>query len=225
MAVAAETLQVLLHGDVSLSWRPGQFITVQIPNSEGRPLGRSYSIASRLDAVGSAEIVLLIKLVAAGVGSVYMAGLMAGDVVSFTGPWGKFIVAPTAPEVPAVFVGTGTGVAPFVPMIDEVLAQGRRVTLLAGFRHEQEYAEAMIPLAQWQATGRFDMHVMISQPSETWNGTRGRVTDYLRAHPEALVGAQLYICGNGSMVQEVREFAAEQGMTADQIFFEKYNAL
>jgi len=219
--VAAETVEVILRPAVPLVWRPGQFITIQIPTEDGRPLGRSYSVASHYSAT---DIVLLIKLVDGGVGSQYVAGLAVGDEISYTGPWGRFVAQEASHEVAALFVGTGTGVAPFVPMIDAILRQGRQTTVLAGFRHEEDVLLSAFHV-DWEESSLFKKIIVVSRPEDGWSGEQGRVTDYLRAHPGLLRNAQIYICGNGSMVQEVREIAAEHGVPAEQIFFEKYNNL
>ena len=51
----------------------------------------------------------------------------------------------------------------------------------------------------------------LSAPSKTWTGFRGRVTDYLASLPSSWVwkNVDFYLCGNGKMVNEVRDYLAE----------------
>lgn len=221
-SIAHETILLRLAPEVALPYRAGQFITLRIPQVDGKLVGRSYSIASRR---GVNEIDLIIKLVAGGQGSDYVRSLQAGDEVLFMGPFGKFVL-PEMSQSRALFAGTGSGIGPFVPMIDELLAfTTTAVTLLAGYRHDQDVI-ASLPLAEWQAFGeRFTHITTLSQSTDAWTGSRGRVTDYLASNPGLFDGSDVFICGNGSMVAEVKVLAEQAGVPAGQVFLEKYNNL
>lgn len=204
--------------DSSFVYTPGQYITLLIPKKDGSKEGRSYSVASQQD---DANITLLVRMVDGGLGSTYVRNLQRGDTVSFVGPSGKFGLSPLSQD--ALFIATGTGAAPFVPMIDAVLKTGENTaTLLLGFRQESDsFFKHMTQL--WQKEyPLFTGIEILSRPSDQWHGETGRVTDYLAKHSEIMQDKQLYICGNGDMVKEVITFAQQQGVHHDKIFHEKY---
>lgn len=221
-SIATATREVVLDPPQPFTFQPGQYVTLLVPTPDGKKLGRSYSIAS---PAGSTDIVLTVKIVPGGLGSTYIDGFTEGETVEFLGPLGKFLVSPLPND--ALFVATGAGLAPFVPMIDALLSRDAApgVTLLLGFRHSEDafYMERFRDLAAKHPN--FTFICCLSQPDEAWTGEKGRVTTYLQEHPELVANAQVYICGNGSMTMDVAAIAAQHGVPNERIFFEKYNNL
>ncbi len=220
--IAKATREAILEPPQGFTFQPGQYVTLLVPTPDGKKLGRSYSIAS---PVGSSHIVLTVKIVPEGLGSGYVDAFTPGQQVEFLGPLGRFLLSPL--ENPSLFVATGAGIAPFVPMIDALLARetAPRVTLLLGFRHQEDafYVERFAALAAKHPN--FSFICCLSQPDEAWTGEKGRVTTYLQEHPDLAENAQVYICGNGSMTNDVTEIVASHGIPRERIFFEKYNNL
>lgn len=222
--IASDKRELILKTNEEMNFKPGQYITILAPTPEGKQLGRSFSIASLSD---EKEIVLLMKIIPGGLASGYVdTKVNVGDEISFVGPTGKFLVSDLPNDF--VFIATGAGLAPFIPMIDLLLkTRKNRITLIMGFRHEENvcYFEK---LSQWQNEHpNFEFMCTLSQPKEpdTWTGLKGRVTDHLRAQPELIQDKQIYICGNGSMVNEIEQIALEQGHPKEMVFYEKYNNL
>jgi NAD(P)H-flavin reductase len=216
--IASQTREIVLVSESPLFYKPGQYITLLIPKEDGSKDGRSYSVASQKDAN---TISLLVRIIDGGLGSTYIKDLHEGDVVSFVGPSGKFLLSPISQD--SLFVATGTGAAPFMPMIDALLKTGNNaVTLLLGFRYEEDsFFKYMTQ--QWENIySHFQGIEILSQPSERWQGEKGHVTDYLKRHPAIVLNKQLYICGNGEMVKEVITLAQQQGLLNENIFYEKY---
>src|SRR5256712_7904151 len=125
-----DTRSLFLGLPAALDFRPGQFISCQLPVG-GETLIRPYSIASSPEETRRLEIVL--NLVPGGPGSHYLFGLAVGAAGRFTGPWGSFVLD-RAPEAEAVFIADGTGIAPIRPMLHRAVATatGRPLPLLAG---------------------------------------------------------------------------------------------
>ncbi len=220
--IAEEVYDLVFHVPQPFTFAPGQYITILVPTLDGKKLGRSYSIAS---LPGDNRFTLIIKLVPNGLASGYVEKMQAGEVISFVGPIGRFVLSQLPLDF--VFVATGTGLAPFIPMIATVLAKQpeRKVALLLGFRHEEDmfYHDE---IHTWQKDyAAFEPVLALTKPLQTWSGYTGRVTAYLSEHPEFLQNKQLYICGNGSMITDVQTIAVSQGLPKEQIFFEKYNNL
>lgn len=218
--IAARTRKLVLQPLDSFSFLPGQFVTIQIPTEDGKILGRAYSIASLSTET---NIVLLIRIIPNGLGSAYVNNLQQGDEVSFFGPVGRFVLSDLPLDY--LFIGTGVGVVPFIPMIDKLLTENtkQQITLLQGFRYEEDIFDKGF-FQEWEKKySNFNCICTVSRPSESWKGKKGRVTDHLLASSELLQNRQIYICGNGGMVQDVTTIALEQGVAKEHVFFEKYN--
>src|SRR5262249_55762834 len=102
-----------------LAFEPGQFVSLLLPVGPRPPLTRAYSIASSPEQRGLLELCL--DRVPGGLGSGHLFELGAGAEVTWTGPWGTFSLS-HAPDVEAVFVADGTGIAPVRPMLHRVAA-------------------------------------------------------------------------------------------------------
>ena len=72
-----------------LHFTPGHFVSCKLPAGDDL-VTRAYSIASH--PTSSREIEILLSLVPGGPGSSHLFGLAPGDPLSFTGPWGTFIL-------------------------------------------------------------------------------------------------------------------------------------
>src|SRR5215212_2662892 len=96
-------------------FRPGQFVTLDLPIHEQRNRRwRSYSIASAPD--GTNVIELIIVLVAGGAGTTYLFNeVKEGSELTLRGPHGVFVLPPVLDE-DLFLVCTGTGIAPFRSM-------------------------------------------------------------------------------------------------------------
>lgn len=132
-----------------LAFTPGQFISCELPVGADAPLVRAYSLASSPE---DSELEICVDLVAGGPGSTHLFGLEPGAGVAFTGPFGSFALA-EPPDVPLVFIGEGTGVAPLRPMVRRALERGgnQPITVLQGARwdHELVYRD---DFERWAAT-------------------------------------------------------------------------
>jgi ferredoxin-NADP reductase len=205
--------------DGSLQFTAGQFASVVIPGAgpKGRDLRRAYSIAS---APEIRPIELCIKIVEDGPGTQYLYRLRDGDSLKIIAPYGDFVYEPK-PGRQACFIATGTGIAPFRSMIMSKLFQDNpptRAYCLLGVRTESEllYPEiANIPNVEFINA--------VSQPSPSWTGFRGRVTDYIRQLNDfAWLDTEYYLCGHGGMIQEIKAFLTEKGVHKDSMHQEIY---
>jgi NAD(P)H-flavin reductase len=138
----------------------------------------------------------LVRSVKGGVFSSALASAREGDPFHFTGPHGYFCFYPS--ERLAVFVATGTGVAPFVAM---ARAGVKDFILLHGVRRFLDlYYEPL-----FRKTARLYVPCLsaVKDPEEgAPGGFAGRVTKYLSDHLES--GAyDFYLCGNADMIKDV----------------------
>jgi NAD(P)H-flavin reductase len=205
---------------VPFNFEAGQFVSVVVPGAgpKGRDLRRAYSIAS---APESRPVELCVKLVEEGPGTNYLYGLKPGDSFRGFAPYGDFVYEPKEGRH-AVFVATGTGIAPFRSMVFSRAyraAPPKSATCLLGVRDEPEllYPDLWeLPELKWVPC--------VSQPRSDWKGFKGRVTDYLRTLPADFpwLETEFYLCGNGAMITEVKALLAEKGVQKDSIHQEKY---
>lgn len=198
---------------------PGQFVSLT-HTFEGKEIVRPYSIASKPDGN---RFDLCLNLVEEGIFSPWLFSLKPGDEIETTAPLGYFVLR--NPQRDAVFVATGTGIAPVRSMLQAWLGQGdpRKLTLIFGVRHEHGllYREEFEELAQRHPNFRF--MPTLTRPSASWTGRTGRVQAHI---PEALGerrDVDVYICGLKAMVDEVRAMLKGMGFDRKQIIYEKYD--
>ncbi|MDR3608473.1 MAG: FAD-dependent oxidoreductase [Oligoflexia bacterium] len=214
--------QLAFRTQPEASFEAGQFISVIVPGAgpKGRDLRRAYSIASEPERK---EIELCIKLVEGGPGSNYLYKMREGDTFRGLMPYGDFTYEPR-PGKHALFIATGTGIAPFRAMVlSKAYHQSPAVSAacLIGVRTEDEllyqedFSHEHIKV-KWVPT--------VSQPQGEWKNFRGRVTDYLRQMQDEFpwLDTEFYLCGNGAMITEVKALLAEKGVPKESIHQEKY---
>lgn len=196
-----------------LGHRAGQYILLHARAADGTTVKRAYSIASppREDPVFE----LCVRLVPERPASGFVHAVSPGTEVSFTGPWGKFVVDDERHDL--VLVATGTAISCAGAILEDELAKpcSRRIRLLWGLRHESD-VHGLARLDELaRVHSRFSYRIMLSRPGSGWRGARGRVTDALRAEarPEALY----YLAGNGAMIADAEDILASAGVPATSI--------
>jgi ferredoxin-NADP reductase len=212
-----------------LDFTAGQYITIEVtemkadiatgvltPHLKNRP----YSIVS--SPKERSEIRLCTNRVGQGPGSSRLHALKPGDKLEYCVPMSYFQIHEEDPSS-LMFVATGTGIGPLKSMIQYLLQTGstRPILLYWGLRNEADtyYQEE---LKAWSyAYPHFQYVTTLSQPSSTWQGLRGRVTEHIRGM-EKVDDLSVYLCGNGEMIREVRDILLSKGMDKKSIHFEKF---
>src|ERR1700677_5088828 len=115
-----------------LHFKPGQFVSFNA-TLNGKKITRPYSIVSLPDGN---RFELCLNLVHEGVFTPHLFAMQPGDSIEMSAPLGFFVVRDPAKD--AVFIATGTGIAPFRAMAPDYLShpQANRLTVLFGVRHE-----------------------------------------------------------------------------------------
>jgi CDP-4-dehydro-6-deoxyglucose reductase len=212
---------------IPFDFDPGQFVSIIVPGKGpgGRDLRRAYSIASGPELVrnGKSVLELCVKLVEGGPGTTYLNSMKVGDVLNGMAPYGDFTYK-TKPNRHAIFISTGTGIAPFRAMVQSQVYQNQKpitTTLLFGGRevHDLLYVDELN-----HSLGKQHFVKVLSKTKEEFDGFRGRVTDWMRHHADKIHWREtdFYICGNGAMIDEVKSILAAHEVEKTSIHQEVY---
>ncbi|MFC1722462.1 ferredoxin--NADP reductase, partial [Patescibacteria group bacterium] len=115
----------------NIDFTPGQYLSIKVDEYSYR----AYSICKLLGKTFS----IIASVEHEGLGSNYLKKLKVGDSIFGVGPRGKFNLKTTLSNN-LVFISTGTGIAPHISFIDELinLKYKGNIEIIAGFRDECE---------------------------------------------------------------------------------------
>ncbi len=154
--------------------------------------------------------------------------MQPGDSIETSAPLGFFVLRDPAKE--AVFIATGTGIAPFRAMTPDYLSHphAKQLTLIFGVRHERTiyYRDDFEALACQHSNFRFWPTLsrpVPSQDASSWTGRTGHVQTHLLEAIGERRDLDVYICGLKAMVDDVRAILKGLGFDRKQIIFEKYD--
>jgi ferredoxin-NADP reductase len=195
-----------------LGHRAGQYGLLHARAADGSVVKRAYSIAS--PPAEDPYFEFCVRLVPEHPASTFVHALSAGDEVSFSGPWGKFVVDDKARDL--TLVATGTAISCTGAILRDELARARRrgVSLFWGVRSEQDVhgRERLDELVH--AHPRFSYTVALSRPAETTTPPT-RVTDLLRE--SVSTDALYYLAGNGAMIADAEDVLYAAGVPLSSI--------
>ena len=186
--------KMTLRGDTSAITAPGQFVNIQL---DGLYLRRPISVC---DVAGDL-LTIIYKVV--GKGTAQMAAMQTGTLDVLTGLGNGYDLGVSG-ERP-VLLGGGVGVPPMYMLAKQLIAQGKKVTVILGFNTKSEvfYEDA------FRALGA-DVTVTTVDGSY---GMKGFVTDAL-ANVDY---THFYTCGPEPMLKAVYKATNTSG----QMSFEK----
>ena len=187
---------------------PGQFVTLKMNDEQGVFM-RCYSVKAYEDGV----LQLCIKLLPGGRGSAFLQSLSAGKKIEISQGIGTFVLA--SGQNPKIFIATGTGIAPMMAMLSRDSESQK--TVLFGVRTESD----IFYTRELQSFPNTSASVILSRPSEDWNGLKGRVTDLLDTL-EVTPNTEIYICGNSQMIEDTLKFFREKNHPESHLFCEHF---
>ena len=208
-------------------FEPGQYATLGLLGPEGKLVQRPMSISSSADDLTEYEF--FIRLVESGAFTPLLWERTVGDPINIKGAKGKFLLQDDGRR--ALFVASGTGLAPFISMIETLRGRGqeRDVVLLHGVSHARDLAWRE-QLTELEKGGGFPLRYAgtISRPHESpeWDGLTGRVEavvpGQLDAHGLNAENTTIYLCGNPDMITAVEEIALGRGFAPEHVRKELY---
>jgi len=218
IAPATRHFEFEVPGLAEVRFKPGQFVSIK-HLVDGREITRAYSIASR---PGGNRFALCLNRIEDGLVSKYLFELQPDAEIEVGEALGYFTLR--NPQRDALFVATGTGVAPFRSMLLQHLPEvERRITLLMGCRYPRGlmYRDELNQLTQDHA--HFSFLPTVTRPDASWTARTGRVQAHLDEALDERRDIDVYICGLKEMVDDVRSLLKQKGFDRKQIIYEKYD--
>ncbi len=187
-----------------MDFRAGQYITLGIP---GNNQVREYSIYS---TIHDSALEVLIKEVDSGTVSRQLRKLIPGELLDVDGPFGYFTIEEKFLHREYLFIGTGTGIAPFHSLAGSY--PGLNYTLLHGIRYSYEaYERFAYPRKKY----------VLCTSRDEGGDFHGRVTEYLK-QKELNSDTLVYLCGNCDMIYDVYDLLTSRGFPSGNIKTEVY---
>ena len=209
---------ILLELDVEASapvFLPGQYVNINVPGSGQH---RSYSFSS---APGELKISFLIKKIPGGVMSTWLESAQAGIEVELTGPLGSFYLR--AVERPLLFLAGGTGLAPFLSML-EVLARAnsqQKIHLIYGVTRDLDLVQVEAIEAYLAKLPNFTYATVVAD-ADSSHPRKGWVTQHMPAETLNDGDVDVYLCGPPPMVDAVRQYFDDNGVKPNSFHYEKF---
>jgi ferredoxin--NADP+ reductase len=209
-------------------FEPGQYATLGLVNETGKLIQRPMSVSSSADDLSEYEF--FIRLVEGGEFTTLLWDIGLGDPINIKGPKGKFMLQPDGRR--CLFVASGTGLAPFMSMLDTLRERGetRDIALLHGvsYDHDLAWRDELTELANGGGGLPLRYVATVSRPQACpdWTGCVGRVEAILESQLDeqglTAENTTMYLCGNPEMVSAVEEIAAARGFEPERVRKELY---
>ncbi len=210
---------ILRPSSHSISFKPGQWVSLKLPVGDHPPLNRAYTMAEPESASG--HLTLVFDCVPGGLGSTYLTMLRTGDCVLLSGPYGNF----TLPDPPArhlVLIARYTGVVPFRCMLTQLFSRktAPSITLLYSGPDKSElvYHDEFTTFAAQHRQFRYVPVVSHNLEAEVTT-----VLATLHSLFETKRDLTLMICGIKAFVRPVRAYFAELGFERKAVRVETYD--
>lgn len=195
-------LMRLLSPEISRSTQPGQFVNVLV-RPEPIPLLRRPLSVCRANAD---ECTFDVLWKAVGAGTEFLARSRPADRVNVLGPLGRGFVRPRAPDVTAIVVAGGLGVAPMPLLVDDLLKHDVPVRILIGARTRDELWGAQVSTALGAA-----VRLATDDGSA---GTQCLVTVLLQEELQQSRSLEVFACGPAPMLSTVANLCIQAGVKA-----------
>jgi benzoate/toluate 1,2-dioxygenase reductase component len=193
---------------------------VEIP---GTGLARSYSFSS---APGAARAAFVVRNVPDGRMSRYLSeAAKPGQRIGFSGPFGSFYLREALR--PLLFLAGGTGIAPFLSMLDVLAANDAVATppvrLVYGVTNDID----LVAIEQLEDMRRklpgFTYRTCVADTASA-HERKGYVTAHVDDAWLNGGDVDLYLCGPVPMVEAVRGWLREADVTPANFYHEKFSA-
>ena len=219
--LSGDVIKVVLRlpPNANLSYLPGQYVDVIGPSA----VRRSYSLASAPRA-GKAKLELLVRHYPGGVMSRYwFEEAKVNDLLRFEGPLGSFFLRDNDAKQLA-FLATGTGIAPVLAMVEELLESGQekrfeKVVCYFGCRNNDE----LFFDAKELFKGVVEFVSVFSREAPA-GARKGYVQQALAQDFKSLDGLSVYACGSPEMIHDARSLLVGNGLQENRFYSDAFLA-
>lgn len=209
-----DVVRLLLERPPEFSYDAGQFVQLVRPDDG---LVRPYSLAS-LPSESTLELHIAVR--PHGNMSRWLADSV-GEVVALRGPLGDCSYQCVDPGQPLLLAGTGTGLAPLFGVLKDAIVRGHHGPIVLhhgartfeGLYHWSLLSELADAHDNLSLTGWIQEPTPVSDPRLRM----GRIDRTLVLQFEAIEKADIYLCGNPSLVAVLKKHAYLQGASLHRI--------
>lgn len=213
-----------------VAYRPGQFLTILLPVDD-KKIRRSYSMSS--SPYTDVSLAITIKRVPGGYASnLLLDSVKVGDTLEVMEPMGAFFPKQSDDQTrQVVFIGAGSGITPLFSILKSILMvePESEVFLIYGSRNEESIIfKNKLEALQAKYGVRLNVVHTLSQPSDSWEGERGRLNkSHLLKIIEKLPAlnkseAEFFLCGPEDMMEEAHRALAILAVPENKIRKESF---
>lgn len=206
-----DTLLLELETATPLGFVGGQYLIVdsRIVVPSGKAVKRAYSLLTS-DAE-QRRFQLAVKRIPHGLGSAFVHGLAAGADISFSGPWGKFVL-PESASGRTLILATDTGITAalgflhatrFAPLLPQALLVWLRAS--AEYFLPDECVRNLVPAACGEV--RIEVIPEVGHPERVPRARSG--LRQILLHRDL---AQAFLAGDGAVIQVLLDDLATAGI-------------
>ncbi len=231
--VSPQTYYLIFGSETELSFKPGQLFTFKIEEQTRRPYsivscGKTVPFASefKLDSKAniSSYVSFLISTKSGSKTSLFFETVEIDTEIEAIGPTGSFALQENTKD--KVFVATGTGLGPFIPMIRRSLEINplQEINLFfAVWNKSDDFSSkffADIDKSKYPNLKIFTVIDDFKPDDLNEENLGGRVTTVIPETLENLEKYDFYLCGHPAMVTSMEEVLETLGV--EGVYKEKY---
>ncbi len=224
---------VTFKSETDIQFRPGQFMSLEVSPKTFRAYSVCY-VGRSLPPVADGESLLeeesnrfvsfMISTKPGGLASEYFDNVQVGNTLNAVGPSGKFSLLKDDSRN-SVFIATGTGLSPFVTMVDSLLSENDTSTVTVFFgcwKISDNFANRFFK------NPRVKLIVVAEDIGDQVESDTLKVGRVTTAIPELLSDMKsntYYLCGHPAMVQDMETVLLKNGVDTGQIISEKFGII
>lgn len=192
----------LVAPEIAAQARPGQFITVAVPEGQELFLRRAFwihQVSRRGGWAGTLEFLFD----PTGRGTGWLSRVGAHQLIDVIGPLGKGFAVPKGPSS-CLLVAEGYGAAPLYFLAEELRNRGKRVDMIVGARSHEEMLRPI--------EGKRLSQTIALVTEDGTLGARGRAAGIVPAMVQRCGSEVLYAAGPRDMLRSVADYCLAQGI-------------
>ena len=215
------TISLTLQGEAlnKLAFLPGQYANLQVPGSDHH---RAYSFSSMPK---DGAVSFLIRNVPGGLMSGFLREhAQPGMAMTMAGPIGSFYLRDI--RRPVLMLAGGTGLAPFLAMLDKVQAIGGSpypIHLIYGVNTDTDLVEIDKLNAFTEQLPNFTYALVVVSADST-QVRQGYVTQHIEPAQLNDGDVDIYLCGPPPMVEAVAQYMRDRAIHPASFHYEKFAA-